>query len=193
MTFAQLETLLRHAPSSVNSQPWHFVIASSEEGKARVARATQPAYGYNEAKILNASHVIVFCARTAVDDQHLAAVLEQEDRDARFATVEAKAGQHRSRSFYVGLHRFDAKDTQHWLEKQVYLALGALLLGAASLEIDVCPMEGFDAKTLDEALELRAKGLTSPVLASLGYHSEMDFNALLPKSRLPAETVISHI
>lgn len=128
-----------------------------------------------------------------MDDQHLAAVLEQEDRDARFATVEAKAGQHRSRSFYVGLHRFDAKDTQHWLEKQVYLALGALLLGAASLEIDVCPMEGFDAKTLDEALELRAKGLTSPVLASLGYHSEMDFNALLPKSRLPAETVISHI
>lgn len=29
-TFEQLETLLRYAPSSVNSQPWHFVIASTE-------------------------------------------------------------------------------------------------------------------------------------------------------------------
>jgi len=26
---------LRHSPSSVNSQPWHFVIASTDEGKAR--------------------------------------------------------------------------------------------------------------------------------------------------------------
>ena len=36
----QLKTLLRYAPSSVNSQPWHFIIASSEEGKARIAKAT---------------------------------------------------------------------------------------------------------------------------------------------------------
>ena len=29
-TMDQLRTLLRYAPSSVNSQPWHFVIASSD-------------------------------------------------------------------------------------------------------------------------------------------------------------------
>ena len=31
----QIETLLRYSPSSVNSQPWHFVIVSSDEGKGR--------------------------------------------------------------------------------------------------------------------------------------------------------------
>lgn len=192
-TFAQLETLLRYAPSSVNSQPWHFVVASTEEGKARLAKAAQGGYAYNEAKIRNASHVVVFCIRRDLDAEHLAAVLEQEDKDGRFATPEAKAGQHKSRSFYVDLHRNEYKDAQSWAEKQLYLAFGTLLLGAAALEVDACPMEGFDAKLLDEELGLSAKGLTSVVLAGLGYRSSEDFNAKLPKSRLPADVVITHI
>lgn len=188
-----LQTLLRHAPSSVNSQPWHFVIASTDEGKARIAKATQPAYAYNEAKIKNASHVVVFCARQSIDEAHLQNVLAQEDQDGRFATPEAKAGQHNARSFYVNLHRYDNKDVQHWMEKQVYLALGTLLLGAATLEIDATPIEGFDAKILDEELGLRAQGLTSVVIACLGYRSSEDFNARLPKSRLQEASVITQI
>lgn len=192
-TFAHIETLLHYAPSSVNSQPWHFVIADSEEGKGRIAKATQPAYAYNEAKIRNASHVIVFCAHAGVDDSHLSAVLDQEAEDGRFAAPENKAVQGKTRGFYVDLHRYDNKDLQHWMEKQLYLAFGTLLLGAAALEVDVCPMEGFDAKILDEELGLRAKGLTSVIIACLGYRSSEDFNARLPKSRLPAEVVISRL
>lgn len=192
-TFAQLETLLRFAPSSVNSQPWHFVIASTEQGKARIAKATQGGYAYNEPKVRNASHVVVFCARRELDEAHLTAILEQEDKDGRFATPEAKAGQHKSRSFYADLHRNEYKDAQTWMERQLYLAFGTLLLGAATLEIDACPMEGFDVKTLDAELGLEAKGLTSVVIASLGYHGTEDFNAKLPKSRLPAEAVITHL
>ena len=86
--FAELETLLRFAPSSVNSQPWHFFIADDDAGKARIARATPAAYAYNEGKIRNASHVVVLAARRDLDDAHLAALLEQEDRDGRFATPE---------------------------------------------------------------------------------------------------------
>jgi nitroreductase/dihydropteridine reductase len=37
----QLRMLLRLSPSSVNSQPWHFVVAASDEGKARIAKSTQ--------------------------------------------------------------------------------------------------------------------------------------------------------
>lgn len=192
--FEKLRTLLRHSPSSVNSQPWHFIVTSTEAGKKRIARATQPpAYAANLPKILNASHVIVFCARTTMDDAHVAALLDQEDRDGRFPTPEAKAMQNKGRSFYIGQHRFDAKDTQHWMEKQVYLALGALLLGTAALEIDATPIEGFDPRILNEELGLREKGLTSVVLAALGYRSDEDFNARLPKSRLPADTLFSEL
>jgi hypothetical protein len=42
-------------------------------------------------------------------------------------------------------------------------------------------------RALDLSLGLREKGLTSVVLVSLGYRSESDFNAALPKSRLPRD------
>lgn len=189
----QIETLLRFSPSSTNSQPWHFFIASSEAGKARVARAAEGNYAFNAAKIRNASHVVVFCTRATLDDAHLQALLDQEERDGRFANAEARAGQHRGRAYFVDMHRYPLRDVQHWMDKQVYLAVGTLLLGAATLEIDACPIEGFDQQAMDEALDLHAKGLTSTVIVALGYHGADDFNATLPKSRLPAETVITRL
>ena len=197
-TIAQetIDTLLdqlRHSPSSVNSQPWHFVVASDEQGKARVAKGAEGAFVYNEAKILNASHVVVLCTRTEMTEEHLQAVLAQEEQDGRFANAQAKDGQDNIRRGYVNLHKHDLKDVQHWMEKQTYLALGTLLLGAASLGLDATPMEGFDFKKLDAELGLREKGFTSLVIVSLGYRSETDFNAKLPKSRLSAETVFTYL
>ena len=190
----QLKTLLRFAPSSVNSQPWHFIVAGTEEGKARMAKAAKQApYSANEAKILNASHVIALCARTSLDDAHLTTLLVEEEKNGRFPTPEGKEMQHKGRSFYANMHRFDLKDTQHWMEKQVYLALGTLLLGAAALEIDATPIEGFDAKVINEEFDLRSKGLTSVVLVALGYGSGEDFNAKLPKSRLPVAQVMTEV
>ncbi|MGE8392395.1 oxygen-insensitive NAD(P)H nitroreductase [Pseudomonas sp. BIGb0427] len=184
---------LRNSPSSVNSQPWHFVIAQTQPQRVRVAKSTDGGFAYNQAKILNASHVIVFCTRTHMPDDHLQAVLAQEAADGRFHNAEARAGQDRSRRGYVDLHRFDQKDLQHWMEKQTYLALGTLLLGAAALGVDATPMEGFDSKMLDAELGLRDQGFTSLVLVSLGYHSSDDFNAGLPKSRLPAESLFTFL
>jgi nitroreductase / dihydropteridine reductase len=190
---AGLETLLRFSPSSINSQPWHFVVAGTDEGKARIAQAMQGNTAYNAAKILNASHVVVFCVRREFDDAHLAAVIAQEEADGRFAGDEARAAQLKGRGYYLDMHRFERKDVQHWMEKQVYLALGTLLLGAATQAVDACPIEGFDAAVLDDVLGLRARGLGSVVVAALGYSSTADFNASLPKSRLPAGQVISRI
>jgi nitroreductase / dihydropteridine reductase len=184
---------LRHSPSSVNSQPWHFIVASDAQGKARVAKGAEGAFAYNEAKILNASHVIVLCTRTDMTEEHLQAVLAQEDRDGRFHNADARTGQDGIRRGYVNMHKYDLKDVQHWMEKQTYLALGTLLLGAASLGLDATPMEGFDFKKLDAELGLREKGFSSLVLVALGYRSETDFNAKLPKSRLPAEAVFTHL
>lgn len=192
-TVDELLELLRHSPSSVNSQPWHFVVASTPEGKERLAKGALGNFAYNEPKIRNASHVILFCARTDMTDAHMQAVLDQEARDGRFAKPEARAGQHNTRSLYVDLHRYEQKDLQHWMEKQVYLALGTLLLGAAALEVDATPMEGIDTRALDQELGLRERGYTGVVMVALGYRSEADFNAGLPKSRLPQEAVFTQL
>jgi nitroreductase/dihydropteridine reductase len=189
----QVYDLLRNSASSVNSQPWHFIVANTPEGRARIAKATQGGYVYNAAKVNDASHVIVLCARVDMDEAHLHALLEQEERDGRFRDAQARAGQEATRRGYVNQHRYGTKDVAQWLEKQVYLALGTALIGAATLEIDATPMEGFDQKILDAEFGLNEKGLTSLVLVSFGYSSPADFNAGLPKSRLTQEATFTFI
>ena len=187
----ELKELIRFSPSSVNSQPWHFVLAESDAARARIAKGME-GFAYNEPKVSRASHVVVLCVRTDMDEAHLAEVLAQEEADGRFANAEAKAGQEKTRAFYVNLHR-ERNDLPAWMEKQAYLALGTLLIGASTLEIDACPMEGFDARVLDEELGLRERGLTALAVVGLGYRSADDFNAKLPKSRLSAASVFTDL
>ncbi|MGP1929850.1 MAG: nitroreductase family protein, partial [Arsenophonus sp. ER-BJ3-MAG3] len=90
----EIETLLnvlRNSPSSVNSQPWHFVVASTEAGREQIAASTDGAFAYNSPKVRNASHVIALCIRTDLDEAHLQNVLAQEDADGRYAKPESKA------------------------------------------------------------------------------------------------------
>ncbi|WP_330985727.1 MULTISPECIES: oxygen-insensitive NAD(P)H nitroreductase [Enterobacterales] len=188
-----LKTLLQFSPSSTNSQPWHFIVASTEEGKARVAKSAAGGFVFNERKMLDASHVVVFCAKTAMDDAWLEKVVDQEDADGRFATPEAKAGNHKGRTFFADLHRKELKDDSHWMQKQVYLNVGNFLLGVAAMGLDAVPVEGFDAAILDEEFGLKEKGFTSVVVVPVGRHSVEDFNASLPKSRLPQSTTVTEI
>ncbi|MDQ5879821.1 MAG: nitroreductase / dihydropteridine reductase, partial [Pseudomonadota bacterium] len=131
--------------------------------------------------------------RTRLNDAHLDAVIAQENSDGRFATPEAMATQDKTRRFYVNLHQNEMKDDRAWIERQVYIALGGLLLAAGAVNVDACPMEGFDAAVLDAELGLAEKGLTSVVLVALGYRGADDFNARLPKSRLAEEVLFTRL
>lgn len=178
----QIKTLLQYSPSSTNSQPWHFIVASTEEGKARVAKSAADNYVFNERKMLDASHVVVFCAKTAM-----------EDADGRFATPEAKAANDKGRKFFADMHRKDLHDDAQWMAKQVYLNVGNFLLGVAALGLDAVPIEGFDAAILDAEFGLKEKGYTSLVVVPVGHHSVEDFNATLPKSRLPQNITLTEV
>ena len=90
-----------------------------------------------------------------------------------------------------GVNRNDLNDLQHWLEKQVYLNIGTVLLGAGVLKIDALPMEGIDINVLNKEFSLTEKGLTAVAAVALGYRTETDFNAATPKSRLPEEEIIT--
>ncbi len=189
----QLKALLQYSPSSTNVQPWHFILATTAEGKARVARATQGFYSFNEQKVHDAGAVIVFASRTQISEEYLQHVLACEEADGRFANEELKAQNHMGRSIFVGFHQYDYKDLQHWADKQVYLNLGYFLFGTAAMGLDTIAMEGADMKVLDEEFDLRARGFTSAFIVAVGHHAENDFNAKLPKSRLPQEEIIEEI
>lgn len=189
--FQSLKEILRLSPSSTNIQPWHFVIADDDAGKARIAKSTGGMFNFNAPKVTDASHVIVFCSRIDADEAFLKNVLDKEDADGRFSEPKFKAQMHEVRKMFLDIRRYENKDEPHWLVEQVYLNMGALLLGAATLGIDSVPMEGVDLKALDDEFNLRSKGYSALAVVSLGYRTENDFNAALPKSRLSEETIIT--
>ncbi|MFW1829778.1 NAD(P)H nitroreductase, partial [Acinetobacter sp. ULE_I092] len=70
---------------------------------------------------------------------------------------------------------------------------GQMLLAAGIEGIDAKPIGGFDEYILTEELVLIEKNLVTSVIMTLGYRSDTDFIAKLPKSRLTQEDVITRL
>lgn len=192
----QLLQLLRLSPSSTNIQPWHFILAQSDEAKAQVASAAQGRFGFNAKLITDASHVLVFASLIHVDEAHIARIGAQEEADGRYArdpeAMKARAAN--GRRIFSGIHQYELRDEQHWLDKQVYLNLGQFLLGAGSLGVDATPIEGVDTLVLDREFDLNARGYSALFAVALGYRDEQgDFNKHLPKSRLPLDQIVTRL
>lgn len=192
-TFAEIENTLVLSPTSMNIQPLHFVIADSEEGKARVAKAASGTFAFNAEKIMAASHVVVIASKVFADEAYLANVLEQEFQDGRYANEEEKLMRGKARQSFVDLHRFQLKDEVHWHAKQAYITLGSVLSVAAQLGIDSTAIEGIDTAILDSEFNLKANGYAAQLVVIFGYRDESDFNAKLPKSRLPKSFLVEKI
>ncbi len=191
--FQRLLEVLRLTPSSINIQPWHFFIADHSAAKARIAKALIGKYAYNAPKVLDSSHTILFCTQADITAQHLEDILTQDDLLGRFKDEQAKQTQNNGRLGYVDYYRNEKGDIQRWAENQTFIALGQALLAAGIEGIDATPIGGFDEAIISEELGLEEKGLIPSVIMTLGYRSESDFNATLPKSRLKAEQIFTQL
>ncbi|NHB57336.1 oxygen-insensitive NAD(P)H nitroreductase [Acinetobacter sp. 194] len=191
--FERLLEVLRLAPSSINIQPWHYFIADHEIAKQRIAKSLVGKYEYNAPKVLHSSHTILFCTQADITPDHLNALLHQDDVSGRFKDDAAKQAQKETRSGYIDYYRNEKGDIQRWAENQTFIALGQMLLAAGIEGLDATPIGGFNEEIISEELKLREQGLVPSVLLTLGFRSENDFNAKLPKSRLPQEKIFTRL
>lgn len=192
-TVAQIKALLRYCPSGINLQPWHFILGQSDGAKARIGDTFLERYAINREKVVDASMVVVFCARARIDEDYIRQLLDQEDVDGRLIREGDYDKQFAKRMALSEMHRYERKDLQHWVEKQVYLNMGHLLLGVAMLGVDAVALEGVDMQALDAAFDLRRQGLTAVAVVALGYRADDDYNAALPKSRLPESVIFTDL
>jgi len=79
-----------------------------------------------------------------------------------------------------------------WIKSQAYIPLGIMIETAALLEIDTCPIEGFQPEKVDEVLGLKAKNLKSVALLAVGYRGN-DPMSSGPKVRRDFEEVVEFI
>jgi nitroreductase len=154
-------------------------------------RAKLRPVSYGQPQITDASHLVVFAARTDVTEA---------DVDAHMKNVAATQGVGIEaltplRGMLLGgiVHSQDISARQAWARNQTYIALGNFLTSAAVLGIDACPMEGFDRAKYDEILGLKAQGYTASVIATVGYRATTDKYAAAPKVRFPKQQVLAEI
>ena len=180
--WAALEEALLLTASSGGLQPWKFVVVTDPAVRAKLRPAA-----YGQAQLTDASHLVVFAAKNNFSEADVDAHLQNVAK-VQGAPIEALAP---LRGMLVGgvVKAQDEAARNAWARNQAYIALGNFLTSAALLEIDACPMEGFDRAQFDEILGLKAKGLRSAVIATVGYRLPTDKYAAAPKVRFPKEQV----
>lgn len=178
-----LEQSLVLAPSSFGLQPWKFVIVDDP-----TLRKELRVLSWNQPQITDASKLVVFLgqrATTVADvDRYLARQCE-----VRGTAIESLAGYRRVLVDFVE-NGWAAKDHSAWNARQVYIALGQFLVGAAMLGVDTCALEGIDMEAYDRLLGFDASGFTTLCVCAAGYRADGDRNAGAPKVRYPLDQVI---
>jgi nitroreductase len=174
----------RLAPSTIGLEPWKFIVVNNPEVRAKLR-----AVGYDQTKITEASHLVVFAYRT--DAENLAGELAARTAQAQGKTIEDLAGLAQMAAGAVANHA-DAGIRTAWLKAQAYIPLGMMIETAALLGVDAGPMEGFDNAQVDEILGLKAKNLASTSMLALGYRGDDAF-AAFSKTRRAFDDVVEFI
>jgi nitroreductase len=184
--WATLEEALVLSPSSLGLQPWAFLVVDDPAVRARLMLAS-----YGQPQVTDASHLVVFATKASLGEADIDAHVRRT-AEVRGIPVESLAGLRTMavRSIVQGMN-----DTERrvWAANQAYIALGNLVTSAALLGIDATPMEGFEKHRYDDILGLKVRGLTTSVIAALGYRAAGDKYATTPKVRFAREQVVQHV
>lgn len=172
----------RLSPSWFGLQPWKFIVVENKELREKLKAAA-----YNQAKVTDASHLIVFAAKndyTEADvDTYIASSAHAQGKTPEDLAPLKEAIMGGFIANYKG-------NLGAWAVNQVHIAFGFLLEAAALSGIDAGPMGGFDPKAFDEILGLEELGLHTAVIVAVGYRDETDEAITRPKSRFSLEEVV---
>ncbi len=165
----QLNTLLQAAdlaPSSYGLQPFSLIVVENDAVKEKLSPAA-----YNQPQVTEASYVLIWAARTDLSEVHVEEYVERIARIRRISTEDLAENE---KTMKNSVNKRTPEQRFNWAARQAYISLGFLLSAAAFYDIDACPQEGFKNAEFDKILGLEEKGLSSVVMATVGYRSEED-------------------
>ena len=183
---------MRLSASSINSQPWKFIVIESDEAKERMNKTFAHQFQFNQPHVFESSQIILFAHNPRYTRDDYAEVVDNGIEDMRTTLEE------RDSAFggfiFAELNTDEDGNTSYWTKAQTYLALGNTLHTLARLKIDSTPMEGIDIELVNEEFKNELEGYQCDLALAIGYHHpEEDYNAKLPKSRRSLESILARI
>ncbi|MEJ2612431.1 MAG: nitroreductase family protein [Candidatus Thiodiazotropha sp.] len=179
---------LRLSASSINSQPWKFIVLESDQAKERMAHALGENFQFNLPAVTDSSHVILFTYNSRYQREDYAEVVDNSVEDGR--TQADKREEAFAPFVFAEMNTDESGNTGIWTRAQLYIALGNALHTLARLKIDSTAMEGIDADLVGKEFADELGGYRCDLALAIGYRDmHEDYNARLPKSRRRPESV----
>jgi nitroreductase len=172
----------RKSPSSFGMEAWKFLVITNDALKEEL----QPLC-WNQPQITTCSHLVVVLAgieelqveNGVVRSRFMRRDLPKEKLDA-----------------YMKLYASHLSDTlssddkiYQWSARQTYIAAANMMSAAACIEIDSCPIEGFEKENVEKVLKLNKNKFQVAMLLPFGYRVDKQS----PQLRLDFETVVEFI
>jgi nitroreductase len=181
-----LERALVLTPTSYGLQPYKFLVIHDPARRAELLP-----HSWNQKQVVDASHFVVFAARTKMTDADVNKLIQLTSAVRKIPAESLK--------FYRDLMLGDVvngprgKTAHEWAARQAYIALGNLMTCAAVLGVDACPMEGLSPTEYDRVLGLNGSGYATVVACALGYRAAGDKYASLPKVRYETRELVQQV
>ncbi len=185
-----LMEVLRLAPSSINIQPWHFYLLETPEALEKLKPAIK---SFNVDRLEHAQAVVVIAIEKNLDDNYLDRLFAQEKADGRFESAADIEALCKMRQGSLELYCGRADKGERWADEQAHIALGFVAYAAAAMGVDTTILGGLWFDKIDEIFGLGKEGRKSVAGFALGVRAEDDPNATRPKSRFPAEEVVTRL
>lgn len=182
----------RLSPSSFGFEPWKFLVIQNKSLKEKLFPVSWGAQN----SFNGASHFVILLARKKVDtiynSEYITKIMSEVQN-----LPEDVANQRKSAFEIFEKNDFNLLESDRtifdWASKQTYIALANMLTVAAFLQIDSCPIEGFNIEKVEEILKnegiLDTEHFGVSVMASFGYRAKEPHK----KTRQPLNSIVQWI
>ena len=183
---------MRLSPSSINSQPWKFVVIESEAARERMSGTFASKFQFNQPHVYSGSQIILFAHNPHYTRENYAEVVDKGIEDGRTKPADRESAF--GGFLFAELNTDASGNTAPWTKAQLYIALGNALHTLARLKIGSTPMEGIDTDLVNEEFKEELDGYKCDVALVIGYqHPQEDYNATMPKSRRSRDSIFVQI
>lgn len=168
---------IRLTPTSFGLQPYHFYVVTKQETKDAIQ-----AVAWNQPQVGTCSHLIVMCSR-----KDLMTLKDEYFDGLSGGSAEVRGNMKGYEDMITGFIPYASPE---WAKKQTYIAQGFALAACAELQIDSCPMEGFDPVAVGKILEI-PENLEVAVMLPVGYRAIDEHPR--PKFRFTKEKLFTEV
>ena len=181
--FRKLQEVIQLTATSFGLQFYKVLNVTDPEVREQLQKVS-----FGQPQITEASHLLVFGHYSDISDKDVDEFIEfiAQERDLKVDMLQDYSQMMKG---YIN----SRPDKYAWAARQTYLVLGTLMMAAAEMKIDTCPIEGFDENQYDKILGMKEKGLKTAVTVALGYRSKDDEYQHATKVRRPMEDLFLEI